>query len=93
MTTDPIERVARAWYERAGSVHGPWIEITAEQRQMARIGAQWMFDVLTEQGIPIDKLLTGEMVAVEKDCYQPVLDVSTPETRVAQANYKKGDQS
>jgi len=60
--TDPIERVARAMVN-AEEWSSFWSEAEAKilARHMITEHKAW----LTEQGIPIDKLLSGEMRAVE----------------------------
>ena len=56
MTTDPIERVARV-IDRYGTTHRNFrSEMAIDEFKL------W----LTEQGIPIDKLLSREMVAVDR---------------------------
>jgi hypothetical protein len=71
MITDPVERVARAIQDC----------FDADAHDLAAAAATTaVYNWLTEQGIPISELLSGEMVAVPKKL--------TPEMREAMIGFR-----
>ena len=91
MTTDPIERVAKAWADmsiaerrhsnRVANLAGVLAQGIEKGRKVGPFAEALLEECdrwLTEQGIPIDKLLSGEMVASEPEAVKRCLITGNP---------------